>query len=259
MMERTQTRRALLTGAVATTMAAVWPKSLYAFGEEGAFNPRILITGTSEWGGRRRDAPRRWAQELVRRTSAPARMSPTTVRADAPELLSEPFAIWAGSTAPEPLTVGEVRGLRHFISLGGTLFVDESDPQKGAFSKAAAKQVARVLPQGSAITLDAKHVLFRSFYLLTGATGRVQKSDKLRAIIRGGAAQVIFSPNDLLGGLARSAGAVHAFEVVPGGEDQREQLVRLAVNIAMYVLCSDYKNDQVHAPFLMRRRAAVRR
>jgi hypothetical protein len=27
------------------------------------------------------------------------------------------------------------------------------------------------------------------------------------------------------------------------------------VNVAMYVLCSNYKDDQVHAPFLMRRRA----
>jgi hypothetical protein len=27
------------------------------------------------------------------------------------------------------------------------------------------------------------------------------------------------------------------------------------VNIAMYVLCTNYKDDQVHAPFLMRRRA----
>jgi hypothetical protein len=43
--------------------------------------------------------------------------------------------------------------------------------------------------------------------------------------------------------------------VVPGGEIQRERAIRLAVNIAMYVLCSNYKDDQVHAPFLMRRRA----
>ena len=34
---------------------------------------------------------------------------------------------------------------------------------------------------------------------------------------------------------------------------QREHAIRLAVNIAMYVLCSNYKDDQVHAPFLMRR------
>jgi hypothetical protein len=45
--------------------------------------------------------------------------------------------------------------------------------------------------------------------------------------------------------------------VTPGGDVQREHAVRLAVNIAMYVLCSNYKDDQVHAPFLMRRRAAA--
>jgi len=44
---------------------------------------------------------------------------------------------------------------------------------------------------------------------------------------------------------------------VPNGDGQREHAVRLAVNIAMYVLCSNYKDDQVHAPFLMRRRALV--
>jgi hypothetical protein len=45
--------------------------------------------------------------------------------------------------------------------------------------------------------------------------------------------------------------------VVPGGDVQREHAIRLAVNIAMYVLCSNYKDDQVHAPFLMRRRALL--
>jgi hypothetical protein len=44
---------------------------------------------------------------------------------------------------------------------------------------------------------------------------------------------------------------------VPGGEPQREQAIRLAINIAMYVLCSNYKDDQVHAQFLMRRRAGA--
>ena len=60
--------------------------------------------------------------------------------------------------------------------------------------------------------------------------------------------------HDLLGALARS-GEGFALETEPGGLEQREHAMRLAVNIAMYVLCSDYKDDQVHAPFLMRRRA----
>ena len=29
---------------------------------------------------------------------------------------------------------------------------------------------------------------------------------------------------------------------------------RLGVNIAMYALCLDYKEDQVHIPFIMKRR-----
>ena len=65
---------------------------------------------------------------------------------------------------------------------------------------------------------------------------------------------MIFSKHDLLGALARGAGDVHPLNVTPGGEIQRQHAIRLAVNIAMYVLCSNYKDDQVHAPFLMRRR-----
>ncbi len=73
--------------------------------------------------------------------------------------------------------------------------------------------------------------------------------------MRGGQAQVLFSEHDLGGALARGASGTWEQPVVPGGDMQREQAIRLAVNIAMYVLCSNYKDDQVHAPFLMRRRA----
>ena len=54
----------------------------------------------------------------------------------------------------------------------------------------------------------------------------------------------------------RYAAGVRPLQVVPGGELQREHATRLAVNVAMYVLCSNYKDDQVHAPFLMRRRSS---
>jgi len=252
------TRRGALTAAAVSCAAAVcaWPAGVLAFGEEGAFNPRALLTGTSRWKGTRKRAPARWSLELVRRTSAPARLAPTTVRADQPELLSEPFAIWAGAKKPQPLTRREVRGLRKFIALGGILLVDELEPAKGAFLKGAKQEIKRVLPAGSPIAIGPENVIFRSFYLLPRATGRVAHDPKLGAIVRGGAVQVIFSPNDLLGALTRAPGGVHPLEVVPGGQLQREQAVRLAVNIAMYVLCSSYKDDQVHAPFLMRRRAS---
>jgi len=231
--------------------------SALAFGEEGAFNPRILLTGTATWKGKRRPAPARWSVELIRRTSAPARLSPTTVRADEPALLAEPFAIWAGSKAPAPLTRSERRGLERFLALGGMMLVDDLDPVRGDFTRGVKREIGRVLPDAKPIEIGPEHVIFRTFYLLPRAVGRVAGPPKLSAILRGGAVQVLFSSHDLLGALARHPGGVHLLEVVPDGEPQREQAVRLAVNVAMYVLCSNYKDDQVHAPVLMRRRAAV--
>jgi hypothetical protein len=248
-------RRDLLASAAACVGLLVARRGA-AFGDDGAFHPRVLLTGTAKWQGRRASAPSRWSLEVIRRTSAPARVSPTLVRADAPALLAEPFAVWAGAASPEPLGRGELRGLRDFLHLGGLLLVDDHEPERGEFLRGAARELARVVPDASPIEIGQENVLFRSFYLLRRATGRLERESKLKAIVRGGAVQVVFSPNDLLGALAREPGGVQPFEVTPGGERQRELAVRLAVNVAMYVLCSNYKDDQVHAPFLMRRRAS---
>jgi hypothetical protein len=242
--------------AIALVLIALLPRSSGAFGEEGVFNPRILLTGAARWEGARTTAPSRWSEELVRRTSAPARLIPTTVRADAPALLAEPFVVWGGENDIPPLTAREVAGLQRFILLGGVLFVDDFAPEVGVFTKAAKRELTRVLPDGAPIPVGNENVLFRSFYLLRRPVGRLEGPPKLEVIMRGGQPQVIFSAQDLLGALARSPNGTHPFSVVPTGEPGREQATRFAVNIAMFVLCSNYKDDQVHAPFLMRRRAS---
>jgi hypothetical protein len=112
-----------------------------------------------------------------------------------------------------------------------------------------------VLPDSAPVTLGTDHVLFRTFYLLRRAEGRVEGPASVDAVVRGGQAQVIFDEHDLGGALARGASGMWEQTVTPGGDAQRERAIRFAVNVAMYVLCSNYKDDQVHAPFLMRRRA----
>lgn len=239
---------------VAVVLVALVPRSSGAFGDEGAFNPRILLTGTSRWEGARTTAPGRWSEELVRRTSAPARLIPTTVRADAPALLAEPFVVWGGETDIAPLTSREIAGLQRFLALGGVMFVDDFDPDSGSFGRAAKRELTRVVPDGAPVPVGKENVLFRSFYLMRRPMGRIEGPPKLDVIMRGGQPQIIFSAHDLLGALARSPSGTFPFSVEPSGEPGREQAVRLAVNLAMYVLCSNYKDDQVHAPFLMRRR-----
>jgi hypothetical protein len=206
----------------------------------------------------RASAPARWSFELARRTSAPARLAPEPVRADAPRLLAEPFAWWLGARDPGPLSPREVAGLRSFFALGGVLLVDDADPERGVFGAAARRELRRVLPDLGTIPIGTEHVVFRSFYLLHRAVGRVQGPAKLEALVRSGSAQVLLSSHDLAGALAQGPGGTPSLAATPGGEEQRELAVRLAVNIAMFVLCSNYKDDQVHAPFLMRRRARDR-
>jgi hypothetical protein len=234
------------------------PRPVRAFGDVGAFDPRVLLAG-GVTGAARPSAPARWSWELAQRTSAPARLKPTQVRADDPAVVDAPFLWLSGETALQPLSPQEIAGLRRFFALGGVLLVDDAgvsdDGAPSTFGRTAREQMARVLPDTSPIALGTDHVLFKTFYLLRRAEGRVAGPRTLDAIVRGGQAQVIFSSHDIGGALARGATGAWEQPVVPGGDLQRERAVRLAVNVAMYVLCSNYKDDQVHAPFLMRRRA----
>lgn len=250
----------MLLVACAGLLFSLVPRPARAFGEVGAFDPRILLTG-SQTDAAYPSAPGRWSWELVQRTSAPARLKPSFVRADSPEISNAPFVYWSGREAVRPLTASEVSGLRRFFTLGGVMFVDDagvtSTSNLSEFGSGARRELARVLPQNLPISLGPDHVIFRSFYLLSGAEGRVAGKKNLDAIVRGGAAQVIFSEYDVGGAMARGVTGVWEQSVTPGGDAQRERALRLAINIAMYALCSNYKDDQVHAPFLMRRRAVA--
>jgi len=248
----------LFTLALALGLLVLAPRPARAFGDQGAFDPRVLLTG-NQTGPARGTAPARWSWELVQRTSAPARLRPTLVRADDPAIVDAPFLYWSGDAEVAPLTSAEVGGLRRFFALGGVLLVDDAAAgphgEQSAFSRSARREIARVLPDSTPIAIGTDNVVFRTFYLLRRPEGRVEGPATLDAIVRGGQAQVLFSEHDIGGALARGASGMWEQTVVPGGDVQREQAIRLAVNIAMYVLCSNYKDDQVHAPYLMRRRA----
>jgi hypothetical protein len=247
----------LLAILVSALLVLALPRPARAFGDRGAFDPRVLLAGGITRAAHP-TAPARWSFELVQRTSAPARMSPSTVRADEPAIVDAPFLYFSGDAAVADLTPGEVSGLRRFFALGGVMVVDDAgagnDGEPSPFGRTARQQIARVLPDETPIPLRLEHVIFKSFYLLHRAEGRVLGPKTLDAIVRGGAAQVLFTANDLGGALAGRPGLWEQ-PVVPGGDVQREHAMRLAVNIAMYVLCSNYKDDQVHAPFLMRKRS----
>jgi hypothetical protein len=74
------------------------------------------------------------------------------------------------------------------------------------------------------------------------------------AVMRDGRMVVAYVQNDLGGAWARDGLGNDALPCQPGGERQREMAYRLGVNLVMYALCLDYKSDQVHVEYLMRKR-----
>jgi hypothetical protein len=65
---------------------------------------------------------------------------------------------------------------------------------------------------------------------------------------------VVISFNDVLGAMSRDAFGEWDHPTGDGGMAARESSYRLAINLVMYALCLDYKEDQVHIPFILQRR-----
>ena len=63
----------------------------------------------------------------------------------------------------------------------------------------------------------------------------------------------MYSTNDLGGAWARDKLGHWKFDVISGGERQRQLSIRLGVNILMYALTLDYKKDMVHLPIILER------
>lgn len=248
------TRRALLSAsAAALLLTALAPREARAAAAAVTFTPRLLRAGGVEADPLRRRGLVRWAAELEARTSVKPRALVEAVAATSPELLDEPFVVWTGAKAAH-LTRAERVGLRRFFELGGLLLVDDEEPERHEFTDSVKAELLAVLPEAPPARLPASHVLFKSYYLLKRPRGRVAGPEFVEASTRGGMAQVLFLRHDLLGALADAPNGAAALPV-EGGQEAREQAVRLAVNLALYALCSDYKDDQAHAAWLMRRRS----
>jgi Domain of unknown function (DUF4159) len=246
------------TAALSATVTAAYSGSAHAYGDDGTFEPKVLLAGGLR-GPAWASAPKRWCSEVDKRTSAPARSSVRAVAATDPLLLDGPLAYWSGSSTIAPLSAGEMAGMRQFLALGGLLVVDDSEPDVGTFGRDARRELSRVLPEAAPVAIPVDHVVYRSFYLLKPARpfGRKAGPPSADAIMRAGVLRVVFLAHDMGGAMARNElGTWQAS--VDGGDEQREKAIRFAVNLALYALTTNYKDDAVHAKFLLQRRAAQR-
>ena len=71
--------------------------------------------------------------------------------------------------------------------------------------------------------------------------------------INDGVSNIILGFNDWASAWAIDENNYPLFPVVPGGEKQREVAYRVGINITMYALTGNYKNDQVHSKSILER------
>jgi hypothetical protein len=244
-------RRALLAAGGLSLLAPGRPA--WAIGDRSKL--RLARLHLPDLPNPRPTALRRLAWEIERRTSLVTVPEPAELRATDPDLFRHPLLLLSGDRGFAPPTDAEVARLRRFLTYGGFLLVDSAEGRaSGRFDESVRKLLARVLPGDLPVRVPDDHVVWKSFYVLRSIAGRILAAPYVEGVERDRRLAVVYTQNDLCGALARDGYGRWEHEVIPGGETQREQAFRFAVNVVMYAFCLDYKTEQAHIDFILRTR-----
>lgn len=198
---------------------------------------------------------RRLAWEVEKRTSIDVALEPVLLHLSDKALFGHPFLYLGGDRAFELFPAPEMERLRSFLLYGGFLLIDSADARPGGgFDQSVRALCTTILPKHPLQRLKAQHTVYNSFYLLERPVGRVASVPYLEGVELDGRLVVLYSQNDLAGAWSRDSFGQWEYGVYPGGEQQREMAARWGINVVMYALCLDYKADQVHIPFILKRR-----
>jgi hypothetical protein len=202
----------------------------------------------------RPEAVRSLMAQLARRTSIEVNREPIEIKLTDPNLYRYPFIYLAGNAGFEPFSSKELRILRHYLGYGGFLLIDDSSSKiHSEFDASVRDLVSKLFPKIPLQKISRDHSLYRSFYLINRAAGRVILNPFLEGISIKGRTVLAYSTNDLGGAWAKDKMGHWNYDVVAGSSKQRQASIRLGVNIVMYSLTLDYKKDMVHLPIILER------
>lgn len=171
---------------------------------------------------------------------------------DHSSLFASPFLVLSGREVPRDLDDEDLANLRAYVTSGGFLWIEDNSGLKSSpFDRWVRRMMESVFPDAKLSPLPPDHVVFKTFFLVRGAAGRVSVSPHLEGLDWAGRTAVLYSHNDLQGAWAVDALGQPLLAAVPGGEPQREMARRLTLNIILYSLTGSYKTDAVHQPFLL--------
>ena len=199
---------------------------------------------------------------LTRRSSVePA--EPHAVNPETDALDVYPILFLSLPENPEPLSPTEVARLNDYMRGGGSLFIDtrRGGTIGGGNSFDGLDTILAGLDTPPLSPVSDEHVLTRSFYLLDGLPGRYSNRrlwiESTVAATPGerrgdGVSRLFVGDADYLAAWAVDEVGRPLFSV-DGGDQQREMALRFGINLVVYVLTGNYKEDQVHLPALLER------
>jgi hypothetical protein len=246
-------RTFIKSAALGGLSLALTPGDLLAMGPDDRFTLGLLDYGANS--NPRPSALRRLLLEVEKRTSILVSNSEVSIKPGADELFEQPLIFLGGDRRFDPLPEEAVLNLRSYLQAGGFLVVDSAEGVRdGPFMQSVKRDLGRILPDKKLGQVPRDHVLYKSFYLIDDPVGRVVVRPVMEGVFDDDRLAVVVSHNDLMGAWARDNFGNWKYECSPGGERQREFAYRLGINLVMYALCINYKADQVHVPFILRRR-----
>jgi len=193
-------------------------------------------------------------EELMARTSVEAASVRHEVTLTENDLFNYPFLYLAGRYEFEPFGAEEVETLRRFLSYGGFLLIDDALGQQGyGFDKSVRREMQRIFPGNEFRRLPSGHAALRSYYLLRRIGGVRIVSPNLEGITVGNSTPVVYCQNDLGGAWERDQLGKWTNACTPGGEAQRKDAFHLGINLILYAMTENYKDDLIHVPFIRKR------
>ena len=201
---------------------------------------------------------------LTRRTS----IEPDGVVGVHPEtdnLAFFPLLYWAISKDMKPVSGKAMQNIQNYLDHGGTILFDTRDQSlsTSTFAETSNGKTLRMMTRSLSIPpltpVPEDHVLTKAFYLLDEFPGRFSGGtlwvEQNSVSGRDGVSSVLIGSHDWAASWAssgRNQGGNYNSRRF-GGTRQQELALRFGVNLVMYALTGNYKNDQVHLPHILRR------
>jgi len=198
--------------------------------------------------------------EILRARTSVEPGDPIGVDIEKDDLRLYPFVYWPITPDQPGLSVAAAANVDRHMKSGGILFFDTRDQHitlgRGG-TNADLKRLLRAVDVPPLVAMPQDHVLTKSFYLLSDMPGRWAGGrlwiEAGNGRINDGVAAIIVGANDYAGAWAMESVGRGMFPVAPGGENQREMAFRFGVNLVMYALTGNYKDDAVHLNDIMQR------